>query len=130
MLSKLNFWQVTEIPVLKKPNDDDGTPPPSVAPLIGAFSEGETVAVGWIRARARGPIEVLVGGDKSIGSRAQAFGAGDRGRLTYPLGGYGQRRARAAVEAMLADFPCWTRCGIVHSTIPDERRNERHKPKT
>ncbi len=74
MLSALNFWQVTEIPGLEKPNSVV-PPPPSIAPLVGAFSEGETVAVAWFRPRAQGPIEILVGGDRGIGSRAQPLGA-------------------------------------------------------
>ncbi len=131
MLSTLNFWWVTEVLDRKQPEHDPVIIPPSVAPLISAFSEGETVAVAWLRVEGRQPLEVLVGGDKSIGSRAQASGAGDRGRLIYPLGGYGQRRERAAVEATLARFSHWTRCGIVHSIRLDARRDDgQHKAKT
>jgi hypothetical protein len=115
-LAGLPAWQITAIPRPPMPHagqpgdgddsDYDTGAAQRQAALTSAYHAGGTVAFGWARAAAGGPVTVLAAGT--------ALAAGtDAGQvlLTLPAGARGQPAGPGGLAGPLADVPCWSVIG-------------------
>jgi uncharacterized protein len=140
-LTELDAYQITEIP--RRPDSADTEAPrdqPSdpdrtqrLAALIAAYHVGVgakgnglgTVAVGWVRQHAGGPIRFLVAGSGLLGSR----GDGEV-LLTLPGGARARPLPRGALDTITSQLPCWRAIGgISDGLLPEtERRTGERLP--
>jgi DNA helicase HerA-like ATPase len=136
-LSDLDACRVTQIPrrppaagadvrgadVRGAAGRDSGRPQRAAA-LTSAYHTGisrhtgaGSVALGWVRAVAGGPVEVLVAGSALRGSLRPpvpgrlASPAGREISLALPAGARGQIVAPGGMAAAMNALPCWTRIG-------------------
>jgi DNA helicase HerA-like ATPase len=87
-----------------------------LAALVSAYHAGTgSIAIGWRRAEAAGPVEVYVGGHALIGE------AGDGGVvLSLPAGGRGLPIPDGALAEAMAGLPFWSRIsGITDGLLID-----------
>ncbi len=128
-LSDLGACRVTQIPRRSREAAPDGRAaadrdpgrPQRLAALASAYHAGISrhtdagpIAVGWVRAVAGGPVEVLLAGSALRGStspaRLTAPAAGEVS-LALPAGGRGHIVAPGGMAAAMNALPCWTRIG-------------------
>jgi uncharacterized protein len=138
-LTELDAYQITEIP--RRPDSADTEAPrdqPSdpdrtqrLAALIAAYHVGVgakgngrgTVAVGWVRHRAGGPIRFLVAGSGLLGSQ----GDGEV-LLTLPGGARARPLPRGALDTITSQLPCWRAIGgISDGLLPEAERRTRER---
>src|SRR5208283_1151049 len=133
-LNELDAYRVTEIPrrsdaeaaqpARDRPNDAGRTQ--RLAALIAAYhaateakgNGSAALAIGWIRHRAGGPVQVLMAGAGLVGSEAEreVF-------LTLPGGAKAQPRPRGTMATLMAQLPSWrTIGGISDGLLPDNAR--------
>ena len=137
-LSDLGAFRVTQIP--RRPGEavpevragSDSGRPQRVAALASAYhagisrhADGGPVALGWVRAVAGGPVEVLLAGSALHGSARpparSATPASTEVALALPAGGRGDAVAPGGMAAALSALPCWTRIGgIADGLLADE----------
>ena len=129
-LSDLRACRVTQIP--RRPgapapdgragSDRDPGRPQRAAALTSAYHAGISrhagggpVALGWVRAVAGGPVEVLLAGSALRGSPRPPAGSGASASsgvaLALPAGGRGDPVAPGGMAAAMNALPCWTRIG-------------------
>ena len=129
-LSDLGACRVTQIP--RRPggpapdtragSDRDSGRPQRAAALASAYhagvsrhADGGPVALGWVRAVAGGPVEVLLAGSALRGSARPPAGSGIPAStgvaLALPAGGRGDAVAPGGMAAAMKRLPCWTRIG-------------------
>ena len=129
-LSDLGACRVTQIP--RRPggpapderagSDRDSGRPQRAAALASAYhagvsrhADGGPVALGWVRAAAGGPVEILLAGSALRGSarpRARSGTPVTTGvALALPAGGRGDAVAPGGMAAAMHALPCWTRIG-------------------
>jgi uncharacterized protein len=120
-LIELDAYRITEIPRRTGP----GAPPDQpedpgrtqrLAALAAAYHAGVdantaaegALALGWIRHRAGGPVQLLAAGPGLVG------GTDDAGvRLTLPGGARAQPLPRGALGTLTAQLPCWRAIGAI-----------------
>jgi len=133
-LNELGAYRVTEIPrrsdadtaqpAQDQPNDPGRTQ--RLAALIAAYhaateakgNGSAALAIGWIRHRAGGPVQVLMAGAGLVGSEAEreVF-------LTLPGGAKAQPLPRGTMATLMAQLPSWrTIGGISDGLLPDNAR--------
>ena len=129
-LSDLGACRVTQIP--RRPggpapgsrsaSDRDSGRPQRAAALASAYhagvsrhADGGPVALGWIRAVAGGPVEILLAGSALRGSARPPAVSGPPVStgvaLALPAGGRGDAVAPGGMAAAMSAVPCWTRIG-------------------
>ncbi|MGP0024540.1 MAG: helicase HerA-like domain-containing protein [Streptosporangiaceae bacterium] len=77
-----------------------------IAALVAAYHAGGTVAFGWIRLQAGGPVRLLAAGASLAGSS----GAGEV-TLALPGGARGQALGRGALASAMSRLACWRAIG-------------------
>ena len=124
-LSDLGACRVTQIP--RRPggpapgsragSDLDSGRPQRAAALASAYHAGVSrhadagpVALGWVRAVAGGPVEILLAGSALRGSARPPAVSGTVA-LALPAGGRGDAVAPGGMAAAMNALPCWTRIG-------------------
>jgi len=131
-LSDLDACRVTQIPRRlagtaadsRGPGDGDSGRPQRVAALASGYHAGISrhadagpIALGWVRAVARGPVEVLLAGSALRGSvrpspsPARLASPAGEVSLALPAGAHGQMVAAGGMAAAMNALPCWTRIG-------------------
>ena len=137
-LSELDGYRITEIPrrpdaseaeaSRDQPHDPGRTQ--RLAALVAAYhagvgEAGGTLALGWVRDRAGGPVLFLVAGSGLVGSQEQ-----DEVFLTLPGGARAEPLYRGALAAHMSRLPCWRAIGgISDGLLPEtERRAQRPPP--
>ena len=140
-LSDLGACRVTRIP--RRPagalpegraGKDSGRPQRAAA-LASAYHAGISphsgagpVALGWVRAVAGGPVEILLAGAALRGSARPPAGSGSAAgtevALALPAGGRGDVVAPGGMAAAMNALPCWTRIGgiadgLLAGDVPD-----------
>jgi hypothetical protein len=142
-LGELAAFRITEIP---RRVDSDGKPRPTerdagrmqrVAALVAAYHGGVareqgrgTVAFGWVREKAGGPVSVLVTGAALSGGALPADAAG-RGAvaLALPGGARGQPLHPGELTAMLEQLQCWRAiAGISDSLLATDSDQDHPAP--
>ena len=108
-LCGLQAYQITEIPR----RDEDGAGrerdpgrAQRMAALVAAYHAGGTVAFGWLREQAGGPVRVLAAGSALVGDVA-----GDEVVLALPGGARGQVLPLGALAGAMARLSCWRAIG-------------------
>ena len=108
-LCGLQAFQITEIPR----RDEDGAGrerdpgrPQRMAALVAAYHAGETVAFGWLREQAGGPVRVLAAGSALVGDVAGAEVV-----LALPGGARGQVLPLGGLAGAMAGLSCWRAIG-------------------
>jgi len=112
-LCGLDAYQITEIP--RRP--DRGTPggpgtdrdpgrAQRMAALTAAYHAGGTVAYGWARLQAGGPVQILAGGNALAGSNG-----GGEVLLALPGGARGRPLGHGALAPVMAGLACWRAIG-------------------
>ena len=100
-LCALDAYRITEMP--RRANGETRSGPDAdrdpgraqrIAALVAAYYSGGTVAYGWMRLQAGGPVQILAGGAALAGS----IGAGDV-MLALPGGARGRALGRGALRA-------------------------------
>jgi uncharacterized protein len=146
-LSELDAYLITEIP--RRPEADAARPAADepddtgrsqrLAALAAAYHAGAeatgrgpgSVAIGWLRQSADGPVQLLVAGAGLVGSDAGAevFLTLPGGARARPLpGGTGPGRTRSgrALAGLMARLPSWRAIGgISDGLLPDRPDHER-----
>jgi uncharacterized protein len=140
-LTELDAYQITEIPRRPDPGDteaprDQPSDPDRtqrLAALIAAYHVGAgakgngrgTVAVGWVRHHAGGPIQFLVAGSGLLGSQRDG-----EVLLTLPGGARARPLPRGALDTITSQLPCWRAIGgISDGLLPEaERRTGERLP--
>jgi uncharacterized protein len=130
-LTELDAYRVTEIPrqsdagdteaPRERPSDPGRTQ--RLAALIAAYHVGAgakgngrgTLAVGWVRHHAGGPVQFLVAGSGLVGSQ-------DDGEvlLTLPGGARARPLPRGALDAITSRLPCWRAIGGISDGLLPE----------
>jgi uncharacterized protein len=137
-LSELDGYRITEIPrrsdasegeaSREQPHDPGRTQ--RLAALVAAYhggagEAGGTLALGWVRDSAGGPVRFLVAGPALVGSQhpGEVF-------LTLPGGARAEPLSRGALAAHMSRLPCWRAIGgISDGLLPEtERRAQRPPP--
>jgi hypothetical protein len=77
-----------------------------IAALVAAYHAGGTVAFGWIRLQAGGPVRLLVAGTSLAGSSG-----GADVMLALPGGARGQALGRGALASAMSRLACWRAIG-------------------
>ena len=127
-LSDLGACRVTRIP--RRPGEalpegraaSDSGRPQRAAALASAYHAGISphcatgpVALGWVRAVAGGPVEVLLAGAALRGSARPPAGSGSAAgtevALALPAGGRGDVVTPGGMAAAMNAVPCWARIG-------------------
>jgi DNA helicase HerA-like ATPase len=153
-LRELDAYRVTEIPrrpeagtseVPQERSNDSGRTQ-RFAALVAAYHAGaETkngdagvLAIGWVRHRAGGPIQFLVGGAGLVGSGVSpaqvspaeaSLAAEGEVFLTLPGGARARALPRGALAAVMAQLPSWrTLGGISDGLVPDHERRAGDRP--
>jgi hypothetical protein len=111
-LCGLDAYRITEIP--RRPNGvteepDSGRDPgraQRIAALVAAYHSGGTVAFGWMRLQAGGPVQILAAGAALAGST----GTGDV-MLALPGGARGRTLGRGALAPVMSGLACWRAIG-------------------
>ncbi|HEY3956088.1 MAG TPA: ATP-binding protein [Streptosporangiaceae bacterium] len=113
VLRGLVAWQVGDIPRLPLARARDGGPEEGdwlaaqrLQALVSAFHHGSPLALGWLRARAGGPVQVIAAGQALMGGAD-----GGQVLLTLPAGARGDPLPADGAGAALAQLPCWIRLG-------------------
>jgi len=137
-LSELDGYRITEIPrrpdageaeaSREQPHDPGRTQ--RLAALVAAYhaaagQAGGTLALGWVRDSAGGPVRFLVAGPALVGSQEQ-----DKVFLTLPGGARAERLSRGALAVHMSRLPYWRAIGgISDGLLPEtERRAQRPPP--
>jgi uncharacterized protein len=112
-LCGLDAYWITEIP--RRDEDETGRGSGSerdpgraqrVAALVAAYHAGETVAFGWLRERAGGPVRILAAGPALAGSVS-----GGEVVLALPGGARGLILGHGALAQAMAGLSCWRAIG-------------------
>jgi uncharacterized protein len=132
-LNELDAYRITEIP--RRPESGTSGPPPGerddpgraqrLAALIAAYHAGAdakgnaygsvalgSVALGWVRDRAGGPVQVLAAGAGLVGS--------DDGQdvfLTLPGGARARPLPRGGLTGLMARLPAWRAIGGISDAL-------------
>ena len=77
-----------------------------IAALVAAYHAGGTVAFGWIRLQAGGPVRLLAAGTSLAGSSG-----GADVMLALPGGARGQALGRGALASAMSGLACWRAIG-------------------
>jgi DNA helicase HerA-like ATPase len=106
LLGRVRAYRVTEIPrddPDDRQPDDDGGRGQREAALAAAYHAGDTIAFGWIRTTAGGPVHVIAAGNALAGS---VTAAGDV-LLCLPGGARGTELTPAEVAGLACGICCW-----------------------
>ena len=112
-LCGLDAYRITEIP--RRANGETQSGPDAdrdpgraqrIAALVAAYHSGGTVAYGWMRLQAGGPVQILAAGAALAGST----GAGDV-MLALPGGARGRALGRGALAPAMSGLACWRSIG-------------------
>jgi DNA helicase HerA-like ATPase len=140
-LDGLDAYRITEIPRRPEAGDtetpqrqpDDPGRTQRLAALIAAYHAGAgtktdgaaTLAIGWLRNRVGGPVQLLAAGPGLVGS----VGDGEL-FLTLPGGARAEPLPRGALPELLAQLPCWRAIGgISDGLLPgDQHRTAERSP--
>jgi DNA helicase HerA-like ATPase len=142
-LRDLAAYQVSEIPrrpdtgtaeAPQEPPNDAGRTQREAA-LVAAYHAGAdsqhastgTLAIGWIRHQAGGPVHFLVAGQGLVGSRSGQ--AGQEVFLTLPGGARAHPLAAGSLASLLTRLPSWrTIGGISDGLLPEDERRPADRP--
>jgi uncharacterized protein len=138
-LTELDAYQITEIP--RRPDVGEGYPRDQpddpgrtqrLAALLAAYHAGLSVtghghgalALGWVRASADGPLQILTAGPALVGGRD------DREvLLTLPAGARAQPLPRGGLATLLGQLPCWRAIVKISDGLrPDVPRRTGERP--
>jgi uncharacterized protein len=135
-LSELDGYRITEIPrrpdageaeaSREQPHDPGRTQ--RLAALVAAYHAaagevGGTLALGWVRDSAGGPVRFLVAGPALVGSQ-------ERGEvlLTLPGGARAERLSRGGLAAHMSRLPYWRAIGGISDGLLPETERRAHRP--
>jgi len=112
-LCGLDAYRITEIP--RRPNSETQSAPHAdrdpgraqrIAALVAAYHSGGTLAYGWMRLQAGGPVQILAAGAALAGST----GGGDV-LLALPGSARGRALGRGALAPAMSGLACWRAIG-------------------
>jgi DNA helicase HerA-like ATPase len=139
-LDGLDAYRITEIP--RRPDAAETATTPRqpgdpgrmqrFAALIAAYHAGVgsridgtgALAIGWVRNRAGGPVQLLTAGQGLVGS-----GKDGELFLTLPGGARAEPLPRGTLSELVGQLPCWRAIGgISDGLLPDDQRRGAEGP--